>query len=107
MKMAVFWVVAPRRALMMEAVQTSETSVNSYQSTGRYDPEDSHPRFRGYPQSFQLNASTLGGGGAEKLKAPKYIRVLRKFKVPGDYLVRLYSTDDYVSTAATQQVSGN
>jgi hypothetical protein len=29
-------------ALTMEAVQTSETSVNSYQSTRRYDPEDSH-----------------------------------------------------------------
>jgi hypothetical protein len=29
-------------ALMMEAVQTSETLVNSYQSTWRYNPEDSH-----------------------------------------------------------------
>jgi hypothetical protein len=29
-------------ALMMEAVQTSETSVYSYQSTRRYNPEDSH-----------------------------------------------------------------
>jgi hypothetical protein len=29
-------------ALMMEAVQTSETSVNSYQSTRRCNPEDSH-----------------------------------------------------------------
>jgi hypothetical protein len=29
-------------ALMMEAVQTAETSVNSYQSTRRYNPEDSH-----------------------------------------------------------------
>jgi hypothetical protein len=29
-------------ALMMEAVQTTETSVNSYQSTRRYNPEDSH-----------------------------------------------------------------
>jgi uncharacterized protein YcgI (DUF1989 family) len=27
---------------MMEAVQTSETSVNSQQSTLRYNPEDSH-----------------------------------------------------------------
>jgi hypothetical protein len=42
MKMAVFWVVAPAIALMMEAVQTSETLVNSYQSTRRYNPEDSH-----------------------------------------------------------------
>jgi hypothetical protein len=62
--MAVFWVVAPCRlvceftivsevctasivremapiALMMEAVQTLETFVNSYQSTRRYSPEDS------------------------------------------------------------------
>jgi hypothetical protein len=29
-------------ALMMEAVQTSETPVNSYQSTRRYNPEDGH-----------------------------------------------------------------
>jgi hypothetical protein len=29
-------------ALMIEAVQTSETLVNSYQSTRRYNPEDSH-----------------------------------------------------------------
>jgi hypothetical protein len=28
--------------LMMEAVQTSETLVNSYQSTRLYNPEDSH-----------------------------------------------------------------
>jgi hypothetical protein len=28
--------------LMMEAVQTPETSVNSYQSTRRYNPKDSH-----------------------------------------------------------------
>jgi hypothetical protein len=29
-------------ALMLEAVQTSEKLVNSYQSTWRYNPEDSH-----------------------------------------------------------------
>jgi hypothetical protein len=29
-------------ALMMELVQTSETVVNFYQSTRRYNPEDSH-----------------------------------------------------------------
>jgi hypothetical protein len=29
-------------ALMMEAVWASETSVNSYQSTRRFNPEDSH-----------------------------------------------------------------
>jgi hypothetical protein len=56
MKMAVFWVVAPcslvevyRRfrviALMMQAVSTSETSVNFYQTTQRYNPEDSHLQF--------------------------------------------------------------
>jgi hypothetical protein len=55
MKMAVFWVAAPcilvevyRRfrdiviALMMEAASTSETSVNFYQITRRYNAEDSH-----------------------------------------------------------------
>jgi hypothetical protein len=49
--MVVFWVVAPCRqvlvyrhliALMMDAVQTYETLVNSYQSTRSYNPEDSH-----------------------------------------------------------------
>jgi hypothetical protein len=38
--MAVFWVVAI--ALMMEAARTSETLVNFYQTTRRYNPEDSH-----------------------------------------------------------------
>jgi hypothetical protein len=41
--MAVFWVVA-RIALMMEAARTSETLVNFYQTTRRYNPEDSHLR---------------------------------------------------------------
>jgi hypothetical protein len=36
--MAVFWDVA----LMMEAASTSETSVNFYQTTWRYNPDDSH-----------------------------------------------------------------
>jgi hypothetical protein len=63
MKMAVYWVTALCRlvrvylvsdvptasmirfsliALMMEAVQASETVVNLYQSTWCYNPEDSH-----------------------------------------------------------------
>jgi hypothetical protein len=33
-------------ALMMEAVSTSETSVNFYQTTGRNAPEDSHLHIR-------------------------------------------------------------
>jgi hypothetical protein len=43
--MAVFWVVAPCRqvgqaiALMMEAARTSETLVNFYQTTRRYNPD--------------------------------------------------------------------
>jgi hypothetical protein len=59
-KMAVFWVVAPcslvevyqrfrgncclhhQGALMMEAARTSETLVHFYQTTRRYNPEDSH-----------------------------------------------------------------
>jgi hypothetical protein len=51
MKMAVFWVVAPCslaevyrrfRAMMIEAARTSETLVNFYQNTRRYNTEDSH-----------------------------------------------------------------
>jgi hypothetical protein len=49
-KMAVFWVAAPCSlidvyqliALMMEAASTSETLDNLYQTTRRYNPEDSH-----------------------------------------------------------------
>jgi hypothetical protein len=46
--MAVFWLVAPcslvevYHALMMQAASTSETVVNVYQTTWRYNPEDSH-----------------------------------------------------------------
>jgi hypothetical protein len=47
--MAVFWVVAPcglveveAIALMMEAARTSETLVSFYETTRRYNPEDSH-----------------------------------------------------------------
>jgi hypothetical protein len=43
MKIAAFWVVAPcSLVMMMEAASTSETLVNFYQTTRRYNPEDSH-----------------------------------------------------------------
>jgi hypothetical protein len=51
MTMAVFWDVTPcsllevyRRfiALTMDAAGTSETSVNFYRTTRRYNPEDNH-----------------------------------------------------------------
>jgi hypothetical protein len=44
MKTGVFWVEAPCNlviAVMMEA-STSETSVNFYQTTRRFNPEDNH-----------------------------------------------------------------
>jgi hypothetical protein len=49
MKMTVFWDIEPCSlvkviALMMEAARTSETLVNFYQATRRYNPEDSHIR---------------------------------------------------------------
>jgi hypothetical protein len=52
--MAAFWVVVPCSlvevyqgiALMMEVACTSETLVNFYQTTRRYNPEDSHLRTR-------------------------------------------------------------
>jgi hypothetical protein len=47
MKIPVFWVVVPCSraiALMMEAARTSETLVNFYQTTRRYNPEDSNLR---------------------------------------------------------------
>jgi hypothetical protein len=57
MKFRIFWDVAPcshvevdRRyiALMMEAVRTSETSVNFNETTRRYIPEDSKLHFGSY-----------------------------------------------------------
>jgi hypothetical protein len=54
MKTAVFWAVTPCSlvevyqhfraiiALMMEALSTSETLLNFYQTTLRYNPKDSH-----------------------------------------------------------------
>jgi hypothetical protein len=63
-KMAVFWVVAPCslvevyqrfiiRALIMEATRTSETLVNFYQTTQRYNPEDSHLPFEHVDSTIQ------------------------------------------------------
>jgi hypothetical protein len=43
MKVTAFWDIA----VMMEAVSTSETSVNFYQTTRRNIPEDSHLRKSG------------------------------------------------------------
>jgi hypothetical protein len=40
--MAVFHARGLLIALMMEAARTSETLVNFYQTTRRYNPEDSH-----------------------------------------------------------------
>jgi hypothetical protein len=40
--MAAFWVVALTVVLKMEAVQTSETLVDSHQSARSYNPEGRH-----------------------------------------------------------------
>jgi hypothetical protein len=40
----IFTAVSMKMALMMEAARTSETLVNFYQTTRRYNPEDSHFR---------------------------------------------------------------
>jgi hypothetical protein len=60
-KMAVFWVVAPCNlvaefpiALMMEAARTSETLVSFYQTTRRYNPEDSHQCVPNFTSNFVL-----------------------------------------------------
>jgi hypothetical protein len=57
--MAVFWEIAPCSlvevyqrfrviiALMMDVARTSETLVNFYQTTRRYNPEDRHLRTHG------------------------------------------------------------
>jgi hypothetical protein len=46
--------------LMVEAVTTTETSVNSYQSTRRYNPEDSHiHNYRSQNLKSYLNTTVL------------------------------------------------
>jgi hypothetical protein len=59
MKIAVFWLAAPCRliALMMEAVQTSEALAKFYQSTWRYNPEDSNLQFFPYMPFCNRNSS--------------------------------------------------
>jgi hypothetical protein len=42
MKMIVFWDIVPSSVVMMEAVSTSETSVNFYQTIRRNIPKDRH-----------------------------------------------------------------
>jgi hypothetical protein len=54
--MAVFWVAAI--ALMMEEVQTSETLVKIFQTTRRYNPEDSLVG----KACFMVSSSRLSGG---------------------------------------------
>jgi hypothetical protein len=39
---------------MMEAVITSETSVNFYQATRRNNPEDKHPQKMYFPWHYKL-----------------------------------------------------
>jgi hypothetical protein len=53
--MVVFWLIA----LMMEAARTSEELVNFYQTTRRYNPEDSHLRThrRENLKSYNVNSS--------------------------------------------------
>jgi hypothetical protein len=54
-------VITAMIALMMEAVRTSETLVKSYQSTRRYNPEDSHlhghrrENLKSYQEQFILH----------------------------------------------------
>jgi hypothetical protein len=57
MKMAVFWVVAPYRAmiaLMIVAANTSETSASFYHITRRNNPENSHLQEKCIHQKYPL-----------------------------------------------------
>jgi hypothetical protein len=62
--MAAFWVVAPCSlveviGLMMEAARTSETLVNFYQTTRRYNPEDSHLHLHTYSQGVTTEKNII------------------------------------------------
>jgi hypothetical protein len=58
--MAIFWFVAPCRVIaqMTEEVRTSETLVNLYQSTWRYNPEGSHLLWFYLASSTRLHSGT-------------------------------------------------
>jgi hypothetical protein len=47
-------------ALMMEAVQTSETLLNSHQFTRRYNPEDSREQFTLSSIMGEIAGTTFG-----------------------------------------------
>jgi hypothetical protein len=68
MKVAVFWVIAPCN-LVMEASGTSETSVNSYQSTRRSNPENSHLR----NACFKPHEFTTWSEGKKKPRNPQSV----------------------------------
>jgi hypothetical protein len=72
MKMAVFWVVVPRRAItmMMEAANTSEMSVIFCQTIRRHIPEDSHLQY----YSITPNQRLLTCG----TRTPGDLRLFRK-----------------------------
>jgi hypothetical protein len=97
-KMAFFWVLTPcslaevyqrfRRpcclhhqgihhlALMMEAARTSETLVNIYQTTRRYNPQDSHLRsqyYMGYIVLCWIGYSMYRGSKLQDIRTSRYI----------------------------------
>jgi hypothetical protein len=51
---------ARKRALMMKAASTAETSVNFYQTTRRYNPEDSRLQCLKYLLNFNIYQNYTG-----------------------------------------------
>jgi hypothetical protein len=76
--MAVCWGVAII-ALMMEAGRTSETLVNFYQTTRRYNPEDSH-------LSFMMMVPNDGDREGFLLRIDVVLLLLSLLLFPCDYL---------------------
>jgi hypothetical protein len=54
MKMAVFYDVAPRSLVTMEAVSSTEMSLNIYQTTGHCIPENRHENLKIIPREINL-----------------------------------------------------
>jgi hypothetical protein len=103
--MAVFWVVAPCSlvevyqrfrgtcclhhqgasiiALMMEAACTSETLVNFYQTTRRYNPEDSHLHIRRREnlKSYLLHLTNITSLAKKIHVNQKYLRSSNNIKM--------------------------
>jgi hypothetical protein len=76
-------------ALTIKAVQTSETSVNSYQSTRRYNPEDSHLHAANEFATVPVNICNMFCNGTNVVSAAQMAALLSRILVPQVLLLKI------------------